>query len=173
MRSSVGAVLFAVLLAVATGAEAAAAVAGEGNLLIMADDGDAASLRRDDPGLAAFVEALADRLGEAGWRMFDETAVTVGNFRQGRLRRSDAELVEIARMIPKPPVDTVVMAAVFARLQPAGPAMKLEVRAMAKVLDVCSGRRIATVERRPAEDWRLWPSCQGACAAAETARVAR
>ena len=59
-------------------------------------------------------DALANQLGDAGFRVYDETAITMDNFQQGRCRREDAELIDIARSIRQPTIDVVVRFRIYA-----------------------------------------------------------
>ena len=105
--------LFAALLL--TACETARYGAGGVNILIMGEDADPDAVPRDSQVFKRVLDALANELNGEGFNVYDETALTLGGFAQGRLRRTDAEIIDIARSLKRPPIDVAVIYTIYSR----------------------------------------------------------
>jgi hypothetical protein len=118
---SLGVWLGTVLLAVASlaGGPRAAALAGERpNLMIVGEDADRSSVQRGSRIFNRVLVALADEMLEQGFKVYDETAAGMQITWPGRVRRTDAELITIARSIQRPPIDVILIFQIYASAQP-------------------------------------------------------
>lgn len=104
--------LLAALVAVPHSAEAV----DKPNILIVGDDADVDSVPRHSRIFKRVLDAIAGELHTEGFDVFDEVAITLEDFAQGRSRRSDAEVIDIAKSSSRPPIDIVVHSA-FTRAQ--------------------------------------------------------
>lgn len=134
------------------------------NLLIMMQDADDDTVPRNSRVADRVMDALTNQLTDAGFRVFNETAVTLDDFAQDRIRRSDAELIDIARSIQRPPIDVVVLYEIFASAQERGYTTKVRARVVGRMLDVQTGERLGNFElEAPRGDWNVNPKCNREC----------
>ncbi len=78
-------------------------------ILIMAEDADGDSLPRKSRISTRILNELVTQLNTNGYDVYDETALTLRTHSQGRSRRTDVELIDIARSIQRPPIDVVCL----------------------------------------------------------------
>ena len=119
------------------------------NLLIMGDDSNRQSVPRNHPMYNAVLNAFSEALQNRGFAVFDETAVTLDTHRQGRTRRRDTELIDVARSVRNPPIDAIVIFSIFPRVVKTQTTIKYTTRIDARALDVRSGRRLGNYSYKP------------------------
>ena len=90
---------------------------GGHSILVMGEDADPDSIARTDRTFSRVLNELANQIEAYGFSVYDETAVTLGGNVQGRSRRTDAELVDVARSVRNPPIDTMVIFTIYADTQ--------------------------------------------------------
>jgi hypothetical protein len=90
---------------------------------------------------------LSEYLNTRGFQVYDETSLALGITPTGRVRRRDAELIEIARAVSTP-IDAMVVYQIYASARRAGAAdiRYPEIRIAGRVLNVRSGQFIAAFE---------------------------
>jgi len=138
-------------------------------LLIMAEDGDADGIPRKSRISTRILNEIVTQLDSRGYDVYDETAVTLRTHVQGRSRRTDAELVDIAKSIQRPPIDVVVFFEVFANVTRKTYQNELRLRTVGRLLSVADGRRLGNWEAKLPEHrdqvWllpnRCFPAGQG------------
>lgn len=156
--------LLAVLLTTVPllGACAAGANSRSGpNILVMGEDADADSIPRYNSIYQRVQDAMASELHEAGFDVYDETAVTLGEVAQGRIGRDDADLIEAARGARRPPIDVVAIFTVYASAHDTGYLTRLRARVTGRLLKVQSGQRLGSFEVATQSGWRISPDCAG------------
>ncbi|MEO0579390.1 MAG: hypothetical protein AAFZ58_11940, partial [Pseudomonadota bacterium] len=153
----------AVFLAFATLASLPAAAGEKPNVLIMGEDFDKDTVPRDSRIFGRVLSAVSNQLGDDGFDVFDETAITVGDFKQGRKRRSDAEMIDIARSIDRPPIDIVVFFSIYASAEDTGYATKIFTRIEGRLLDVRAGRQLGNFEVDSPRSWQATSPCTREC----------
>ncbi len=116
------------------------------NLLIMGEDADKDTVPCSSRVFERALNALSTQAGEEGFAVFDETAVTPGDFVQGRCRRTDAELIDIARSIRNPPIDVAVIFSIYASAEQLTYTTKVKDRVVGRLLDIRTGRRLGNFE---------------------------
>jgi hypothetical protein len=140
------------------------------SLLIMAEDGDGESIPRTSRISTRILNELVTQLDTRGFDVYDEAAVTLRTHTQGRSRRSDAELVDVAKSIRRPPIDVVIFFEVFANVTRKAYQNELRLRTVGRLLSVGDGRRLGNWEAKLPEGrdqvWllpnRCFPEGQGA-----------
>ena len=95
------------LMACASGNYPATAASGP-NLLIMGEDADPDSIPRKNRAFKRVEAALSNEFGDNGFRVYEETLISLDNFKQGRIRRSDAEIIDIAKSIENKRIDIIL-----------------------------------------------------------------
>ena len=149
-RFKLAALLFAIRAGRAAWAgHATAACAGEQpNILVMGEDADPDTVPRNHRVFNRVIEALATELGQLGFQVYDETAVSLDVTRQGRIRRSDAELITVAKRIQQPPIDVIAVFSIYVNVQKNINAdiWDLGIRIPGRLLQVQTGRRVNSFE---------------------------
>ncbi|MCG8036138.1 MAG: hypothetical protein JAZ19_03790 [Candidatus Thiodiazotropha taylori] len=129
------------------------AVASGPNLMVFGDDADKDTVPRNSRVFKRVVNALRSQLDDKGFDVFDETAVTVketadgeGGYAQGRVRRTDAEILDIAQSLKRPPIDVAVMFQIYASAKDKGYTTKVNTRIAGHMLTVQSGKFLGEFE---------------------------
>lgn len=143
------------------------------NLMVVGEDADRGSLPRHSRVVKAVLEQLGQQLHDAGFAVYDETTVTLGAFAQGRSRRSDAEVIDIARAVQAPPMDVAAIFTVYKRSERLSYTTKITTRIAGRLIDVRSGRRLGAAEVKSAEALRAPADCDEACVFEVVGRDAR
>lgn len=133
------------------------------NLLIMGEDADRDTVPRNSRVFKRVLDALSNQLHDEGFDVFDETAVTLENFAQGRVRRTDAELIDIARTIKRPPIDVTVMFAIYASKRETSYTTKVKTRIAGRLLQVQTGQRLGNFEVESPKQWNAPVDCPREC----------
>ncbi len=123
------------------------AVAAEGPVVMVAGidrDPDSVALtnrinQRVEGGL---VRQLRDR----GYRVVDETAVSLGTPETGRSRRDAGEVIGVARAVTTPPVDLLVLYTIYATAESGNYAKVIRTRVTGRIVNVSSGERLGAFE---------------------------
>lgn len=167
MKPSLYPLLF-VLLVLITGCAAHPAHAQQRtgqkpNLLIMVQDHDTDSVKRDSRVYKRVYDALDEMLNEAGFAVYNETAITLDGYAQGRTRRSDAELMDIARSVNRPPIDVVVFFEIYASARDMGYTTKVRVRTVGRLFNVRTGQQLGNFEITSPQEWNAQAACSREC----------
>ena len=144
---------------------------GSHAILIMAEDGDPGTISRDNWVSRRVLDELYSQISGYGFSVFDETALTFNRNRQGRSRRSDAELIDIVRSINRPPIDTIALFTINTDSLLRPHTRQLRVRISARLLDAQSGRRLGNFE--VSDEGNVHPNCSGTCYAETVGDVAK
>lgn len=136
---------------------------GQLNLLIMGEDANTASVRRDSSAFQRVLNSLSNQMHDAGYNVYDETTVSLDNFAQGRVRRSDAELIDIARSVKHPPIDVAVLFAIYPTAIDKGYTTKVNARVEGRMLNAQNGQRLGNFELDFPGAWNAPPDCSRRC----------
>lgn len=146
----------------ATAVVPAAQAADKPNLLVMGEDADKGSIARDNRVFRRVQDAIINQLSRE-FDVYDETAITLDTHKQGRVRRTDAELLDIARSVQRPPIDIVVMFSIYASGNKQDHATKIRTRVEGRVLNVKGGQRLDAFEVVSPREWSADPDCSREC----------
>lgn len=133
------------------------------NLLIMVQDHDPDTVKRDTRVYKRVYDALSEMLNEAGFAVYNETAVTLDGYEQGRTRRTDAEMIDIARSVNRPPIDVVVWFEIYASARDVGYTTKVRVRTVGRLFNVRTGQDLGNFEITSPQEWNAQPKCSREC----------
>jgi hypothetical protein len=137
------------------------------NLLIMGEDADQDTVARNSRIFNRVLRALESELQAEGFRVYDETAVSMGVTDPMRVRRSDAELITIARRIQDAPIDAIIVFQIYASTEqnPFAAIMDLRVRIPGRILNAQTGEALANYEIAygPNDLQPLPPGCSRDC----------
>ena len=141
----------------------AAVAADKPNLLVMGEDADKGSVPRSNRVHRRVQDAVIDQLNQFGFDVYDETAITLDGFEQGRSRRSDAELIDIARSVQRPPIDVAVVFSIYASAKKEPHTTKIRTRVESRVLSARDGKRLDSFEVTSPRTWNADPDCSREC----------
>lgn len=133
------------------------------NLLIMVQDHDADSVKRDTRVYKRVYDALSDMLNEDGFAVYNETAITLEGYAQGRARRSDAEMIDIARSVNRPPIDVAVFFEIYASARDLDYTTKVRVRTVGRLFNVRTSQELGNFEITSPQEWNAQPKCSREC----------
>ncbi len=137
------------------------------NLLIMGEDADLDTVARNSRIFNRVLRALESELQAEGFRVYDETAVTMGVTDPQRVRRTDAELITVARRIQDAPIDAIIVFQIYASVEqnPYAAIMDLRVRIPGRMLNAQTGQALANYEITygPNDLPPLPPNCSNDC----------
>jgi hypothetical protein len=128
------------------------------NLLIMIEDADKDSIPRDSRINKRVHASISQQLNHIA-DVYDETSITLNSFKQGRVRRSDAELLDIARSITRPPIDIVVVFSTYASVNTSEYAKKVRARIEGRMLNAKSGQFLDNFEVQSPKSWAVPYAC--------------
>jgi len=128
------------------------------NLLIMIEDADKDSIPRDSRINKRVHASISQQLNHIA-DVYDETSITLDSFKQGRVRRSDAELLDIARSITRPPIDIVVVFSTYASVNISEYAKKVRARIEGRMLNTKSGQFLDNFEVQSPKSWAVPYAC--------------
>jgi hypothetical protein len=156
------------LAALAPGA--ASARAASSNIQVMGEDAedrgaaaDTVVVARDTRVFRQVLDAISDSLTQDGFTVFDERAVTLDNFRQNRVGRGEAELLDIARSVQRPPMDAVVIFTAYAGARKLAYTTDVYARIVGRVLNVRTGRKLGGFEVTSPRGWKAPAGCERDC----------
>jgi hypothetical protein len=120
-------------------------VAAEPNIVIMGEDWDQDTIPRKSQVFERVLSALKGEMGREGFKVYDETFVTP-NHKQGRIRRSDEELMTVLRGITHPPMDVAVIFKIYPRIERMNITTQVNALITGRLLNVSSGRELDNFE---------------------------
>ncbi len=135
------------------------------NLLIMGEDHDQDTIPRGSRVFRRVFDTMSNQLHNEGFNVYDEAAVTLGDFEQGRTRRSDIELMEIAKQVRRPPIDVIVLFQIYSGARPnlSRTATMINTRIAGRMLNPHSGRRLGNFEVSSPGNWMAPVECNREC----------
>ena len=135
---------------------------GDPNILIMGEDVDHDSVVRNSRAFKRTMNALTNQLSDQGFNIYDETFITLDGYAQGRVRRSDAEIIDIARSVRRPPIDVALIFTAYTDMKNKGYTNKMRTRIEGRLLNVRNGQRLGNFELASPER-AVAPDCKGGC----------
>jgi len=140
------------LLAAALGATVVstgtAAHARGPNILVVSEDADKDTIPRNNRVFNRVLAEISEALIAKGFQVYDETAVSLAIAPPGTPRRTDAELITIARAVSRPPIDLLASFQIYASAKkvPFARFTKPEVRVSARLLNVKGNQNLGFFE---------------------------
>ena len=119
------------------------------NLLIMGEDADIDTVPRNSRVFNRVLRALATEMQTMGFKVYDETAVTMTITNPARVRRTDAELLTIAKRVPNVPIDVVAAFQIYASAEQniyAPAVIDLRMRVSGRMVHVQTGQALGNFE---------------------------
>jgi hypothetical protein len=146
----------------------------EPNVLVLNEDHDNDSVPNNSRINKRVLRAIDNQLGDMGIAVYDETAVSLEQgFATGRVRRSDAEIIDIAKSISRPPIDVAVIYTTYASVKTTSYINKVKVRVEGRILNVKTGRNLGAFEVKSPKEWTAPVECNRECILEEVGDDAR
>lgn len=144
------------------------ALAGEQpNLMIVGEDADRDTVPRNSRVFNRVLESISGRMQTEGFKVYDETAVSLGIIDPGRVRRTDAELITVAKRIHEVPIDAVAVFQIYASAEKNAftDITDLRIRIPGRLLNVSTGQALGSFEVAygPGDLPPLPPQCNRDC----------
>ena len=145
------------------------------NLLVMGDDADPQGVSRDSQVFDRVLNAMNNQLNDIGFDVYDETTLLLEKGQNKNLdykqdkpsliqtRRSDADIIALARSIQRPPIDIVVLFTLYASAKPQGSISKVRIRLEGRLLNVRTGQRLGNFEVTSPERFNPSSACGHEC----------
>lgn len=137
--------------------------ANNANILVIGNDANEGSVPRNNQVFNRVIGALANQMHDNNFDVYDETVISLDAFEQNRLNRTDAEIIDIARSIKRPPIDIAVIFSIFFETQAKGYTTKVNARIEGRLLNVQTGRRLGNFEIDNEKPWNVPAKCDLDC----------
>lgn len=120
----------------------------QATIVVMGEDADEDTIPRHNRIFNRVSDALKARMIEMGFKTFNETAITMDITNPGRVRRTDAELVSVAKSITDTPIDVIIPFQIYASPQGDNYSdiKKLQIRISGRLLQIATGRELGNFE---------------------------
>ncbi len=133
------------------------------NLLVMGEDADKDTVPRNSRVFNRVITALQSQMSNESFNVYDETVITLDSFTQGRVRRTDAELFDIARSIKRPPIDVVIGFSIYASAQKKSYTTKVSARIEGRMINAKTGQFLDSFEVDSGQFWNAPTNCNREC----------
>ena len=146
---------------------------GRLNVMVLGNDADPASLDHSHRIFRRVLTALEDELHFAGYDTWSEDAVTAQRFSDAAARRGESDLLEIARLANRPPMDIAVLFSIYPDAFSTAATTVVSVRLTGKLISLPDGRNLGAFEVDSPNTWTAPPNCTGECLLEEVGDRAR
>jgi len=121
-------------------------------ILIVGEDADRDTIPRDSRVHRRVLDAIANQLLDQGFDVRDEAALTHETHIQGRSRRSDAELIQIAKDAG---IDVLAIFTIYPNVRDNANSVRVTARVEGRLLSVWDGSRLGNFESEPQQCQRI------------------
>jgi hypothetical protein len=136
------------------------ALAQDRSILIVGEDADEDSVPRFTRIFVQVVGALTEELGAAGFEVLDETAVSLGNFTQDRVRH---DVAEISASVVGTSVNLALSLNLYASADEQRYRTRINTRATRRLIDAGTGQRLGAFEISGPRPLNAPLDCSRAC----------
>jgi hypothetical protein len=150
---------------VAPFASAQAQTVTKPNIVVMSEDADEDTVPRGNRIFNRVILELGEVMNLRGYNIYDETAVAMNISEPGRVRRRDAEIIDVARAVQTPPVDIIAVFQIYASATKSNVSdiVRPNIRIPGRLLNVRTGQQIASFEVTGLELAPLPQNCDKEC----------
>lgn len=155
----------AMLAALGSLAPHQAAAQSRPNIVVMSEDADEDTVPRGNRIFNRVITELAEVMNVRGFNVYDETAIAMGITQPGRVRRRDAEIIDVSRAVQTPPLDIVAVFQIYASATKStfSDIVRPSVRIPGRLLNVRTGQQIGAFEVTGLELPPLPQGCDREC----------
>ncbi|MBI9112790.1 hypothetical protein [Maridesulfovibrio ferrireducens] len=122
-------------------------------VMIVGEDIDNDTIPRDSRVFKRVLNSISNELVNRGFDVRDETALTHQTHVQGRIRRNDAELIQIAKDAG---IDVLVIFSIYPNVKSNANSVRVTARVEGRLLSVWDGARMGNFESEP-QQYQLVP----------------
>ena len=133
------------------------------NILIMGEDFDKDSIRRGSQAFNRTLNAIATEMQDAGYKVFDESAISLDDFKQGRKFRRHDELIDIAKSVTEAPIDMVIIFSIFPQIEQRPHTTRVYASVTGRMVDVNNSRRLGNFTEETRQRRNVAPDCGRDC----------
>lgn len=119
---------------------------GRPNILVIGEDADPGTVPRHSRVFERTLRAIQNEMA-GRFNVYDETAVTLGLLEQDRVRRDDAELIEVCRAVTRPPLDVAVIFSLYPDTRRTNVATYVSTRVAGRMLQCRTGEFLGGFEQ--------------------------
>jgi hypothetical protein len=143
-----GLLLVGMLLFPALSPKSQALAGDQPNVMIVGEDADEDTVPRHSRVFNRVADALRNRMIEMGFKTYNETAVTMDVTDPGRVRRTDAELLSVAKGVTDAPIDVIVPFQIYASAEDDNYSdiKRLRIRIVGRMIQIATGRDLGSFE---------------------------
>ncbi len=123
-------------------------------LMIVGEDADKDTIPRNNRVFKRVINAISNEMVNRGFDIKDETALTHMTHVQGRTRRNDAELIQIAKDAG---IDVLIIFSIYPNVKQNSNSVRATARVEGRLLSVWDGSRMGNFESEP-QQYQLVPS---------------
>lgn len=118
------------------------------NVMVVGEDADEDTVPRHSRIFNRVSDAIRSQMMSMGFQTFNETALTMDVINPGRIRRTDAELISVARSITAAPIDVIIPFQIYASTNPDAYSdmNRLRIRIVGRMVQVQSGKDLGNFE---------------------------
>jgi hypothetical protein len=128
------------------------------NLLIMIEDADKNALPWDNRINKRVHASISQQLNHIV-DVYDEAGLNLNPIKQHSIRHTDAELLDIARSVTKPPIDIILVFSTYASINTNEYAKEARARVQGRLLNAMSGKFLDNVEVQSPRSWTIPYAC--------------
>ena len=133
------------------------------NILIIGEDAAGDSVPSDSRIFKRVLDALINQMHDRGFDVYDEAILTLANKNSSQIRRTDRELIEIARASKRPPIDIVVIFQIYASTQNLASRTRINTLLMGRLLNVKTGKHLGSFEVDSGKNFNGPVECKQEC----------
>ncbi|OEU68767.1 MAG: hypothetical protein BA863_06495 [Desulfovibrio sp. S3730MH75] len=123
-------------------------------IMIVGEDVDKDTIPRDSRVFKRVLNSISNELINRGFDVRDETALTHQTHVQGRIRRNDAELIQVAKDAG---IDVLTIFSIYPNVKSNANSVRVTARVEGRLLSVNDGARMGNFESEP-QQYQLVPS---------------
>lgn len=118
------------------------------NVMVVGEDADEDTIPRHSRIFNRVLDSLKNRMIEMGFKTYNETALTMDSTDPGRVRRTDAELISVAKSISDVPIDVIIPFQIYASAQDDNYSdiKRLRIRIVGRMIQISTGRDLGNFE---------------------------
>ena len=133
------------------------------NILIIGEDAAGDSVPSDSRIFKRVLDALINQMHDRGLDVYDQAILTLSNKNSAKIRRTDSELIEIARASKRPPIDIVVIFQIYASTQNLTSRTRINTLLMGRLLNVKTGKHLGSFELDSGKSFNGPVECKQEC----------
>lgn len=118
------------------------------NLMIVGEDADQDTVPRNSRVFNRVLRAISTEMELKGFKVYDETAATMDITNPARVRRTDAELITVAKRVQSVPIDAITVFQIYASAEQNAYSdiIDLRIRIPGRILHVQTGQSLGSYE---------------------------